>query len=97
MTDNDKQTELPTNIDKIADQIIDDLDLRDQVNMAHLPPSELEIIEKVLSRYIAQKLKEDNFYGNAEKYASSEANETMEVVKKVWDRLRETHKVRVIK
>jgi hypothetical protein len=97
MTDNDKQTELPTNIDDIADQIIDDLNLRERVNMAHLPISELEIIEKVLSRYIAQKLQEDNFYGNAEKYASSEAVETMEVVKRVWERLRETHKLRVIK
>jgi hypothetical protein len=65
------------NIDDIADQIINDLDLRDRVNMAHLPSSELEIIEKVLSRYIAQKLQEDNFYGNADKYASSEAHETM--------------------
>ena len=69
--------------DDIADQIINDLDLRDQVNMAHLPSSELEIIEKVLARNIVQKLQEDNFYGDAEKYASSEAHETMAVVKLV--------------
>jgi hypothetical protein len=85
------------NIDDIADQIIDVLDLRDRVNMAHLPPSELEIIEKVLSRYIAQKLQDDKFYGNAEKYALSEAHETMEVVKLVWEKLRGTHKLRVAK
>jgi len=57
------------NIDDIADQSIDDLNLRDRVDMVHLPPAEMEIIEKVLARYIVQKLQEDNFYGNADEYA----------------------------
>ena len=64
--------------------------------MAHLLSSEQEIIEKLLARYIVEKLKEESFYGDAEKYALDEADEIIEVVERVWERLRETHQLRVV-
>jgi predicted P-loop ATPase len=84
------------NLDDIADQIIGDLDLREQVNMANMAYSDLDGIETVLAHYIAIKLKEDKCYGDANEVASHEAQETMEIVKRGWERLKEKHRLRVV-
>ena len=83
-------------LDGIAAEIIDTLDLNERVRLANLPASELKIIEKVLARYLAERLKDENLPGMDE-YASGEAREVFEIVRTVWERLRETHKMRVVK
>lgn len=80
----------------IAAQIIAELDLNERVCLAKLPASELEIIQKVLARYLAEKLKEDGFYGNTEEHATEDAYEAMEIVERFCERLRETHKLRIV-
>ena len=84
------------NLDDIATQIIYTLDLNERVRLANMPESDLEIIEKVLARYLAERLKDTNLPGMDE-YASGEAKQVMEIVNGVWDRLRETHKIRIVK
>lgn len=83
-------------LDDIAAQIIDGLDLNERVCMSNLPASEIEIVEKVLARYLAERLEDVNLPGMDE-YASGEAHEVIEIVRAVWERLRETHKLRVVK
>lgn len=81
--------------DAIADQVIKDLNLNERVSTANLPSFELEIVEKVLERYIADRLKDIDCYAiNDQK---SESPEAIEIVQKVWDRLKETHRLRVVK
>lgn len=80
-------------IDDIADEIISDLDLNERLRLAILPGSELETVEILLTLYTSGKLRTDNSYGHIEKYALGET-EDMEIVKSVWERLRETHQLR---
>jgi ribosomal protein S13 len=77
-------------LDDIAAQIIDDLDLDERVRMANLPASEIEIVEKVLARYRIERLQNANLYSVD---ASGKAKENVE---KVWERLREMHRLRVV-
>jgi len=82
-------------MDSIVDQVIKDLNLNERVSTANLPSFELEIVEKVLERYIADRLKDIDCYAiNDHK---SESPEAIEIVQKVWDRLKETHRLRVVK
>ena len=83
-------------LEDIASQIIDDLNFNERVRLANLPPSELEIVEILLNHYIIQKLREINL-SHTDEYASGEVHEAMKVVKKVWESLRDTHKLRVVK
>ena len=80
-------------IDDIADEIISDLDLNERLRLANLPGSELETVEILLPLYTSGILRADNSYGHIEKYALGET-EAMEIVKSVWERLRETHHLR---
>ena len=41
-------------MDDIAEQIIADLDLKERVRPANLPESEIEAVDKVLERYLAE-------------------------------------------
>jgi HEPN domain-containing protein len=84
------------NTKDIAAQIIDTLDLNERVRLANLPVSDFEIIEKVLARYLAERLKDENF-PDMDEYASGEAHEVMKIVKMVWEGLRETHRLRIVK
>ena len=84
------------NLDDIAAQIIDTLDLNERVRLANMPASELEIVEKVLARYLAERLK-DTRLPDMDEYASGEAKQVMEIVERVRDMLMETHKIRVVK
>jgi len=85
------------NLDDIADQIIYGLDLNERVRLANMPESEFCIFESLLARYIAIKLKEDMCHGDAEEVASNEAHKTMGIVKRVWEKLWETHRIRAVK
>jgi len=81
-------------IDAIVDQVIEDLDLRDRVNTANLQSIEVEIIEKVLEHYVSERLKDIDCYAIDDHNKSPEA---IDILKRVWERLRETHKLRVVK
>jgi len=82
-------------IDTIVDQVIEDLDLIDRVNTANLQSIEIEILEKVLEHYIAERLKDIDCYVIND-HNSDEAPEAIEIVKRVWERLGETHKLRIV-
>ena len=84
------------NLDEIADQIIEGFDLNERVRIANMPSSDLEIVEAVLADYVVEKVREI-CHEHIDEYASGEMLESMEIVKRVWERLRETHKLKVVK
>ena len=83
-------------LDTIVDQVIEDLDLNERVRMANWLEPELDIVEKVVARCLAEELREAGF-PCTDQYASGEAHETMKIVKAVWAKLQETHRLRVVK
>ena len=72
---------MASDINMVVGQIIGDLDLNERVRLANLPEDEVEIVEKVLERYLSERLHD----------AAGENRETTKIVRTVWDKLRNTH------
>ena len=82
----------PSIVDEIADQIIEDLSLDERVTMANLEDDQIKFINKLLAEYIQVKTKKW-----AAKQADPDPLEAEAIVKKIWNRLRETHRLRIVK
>jgi ribosomal protein S13 len=82
----------PSIIDEIADQIIEDLSLNERVTMANLEDDQIKFINKLLAEYIQVKTK---------KWAAKKPNpDTLEaeaIIKEIWKRLQESHRLRIVK
>jgi hypothetical protein len=91
----------PRSVDEVVDQIIADFSLRDKVETANLAEEDLYIIKAVLGIYVGEKV--DEWLINNELHSdlsndlidAAEASKT--ILEKIWERLRETHRLRVIK
>ncbi len=79
-------------IDEIVNQVIGDLSLENRVTLANLEDDQIEFINKVVADYIQNKLNEQSIEQEETDIAEPEA-----IVKEVWNRLRESHKLRVVK
>jgi len=92
-------------VDEVVDDIIDQLNLRDQVNTAYLSEEDLAILQAILTRYIGEKLDEwsvnDELYRDCLRVSGDEsldmANAATVILKELWDRLNDTHRLRVVK
>jgi ribosomal protein S13 len=82
----------PSIVNEIADQIIADLSLDERVTMANLEDDQIEFINKLLAEYIQSKTKQW-----AAKQADPDTLEAEAIVKEIWNRLRETHRLRIVK
>lgn len=82
----------PTTVDEIADQVIDDLSLNERVTMANLEDDQIAFINKLLTEYIRSKSKKW-----AAKQREPDTWEPEAIVKEIWNRLRETHRLRIVK
>lgn len=82
----------PSIVDDIADQIIEALSLNERVTMANLEDDQIEFINKLLAEYIQTKTKQW-----AAKQADPYTRETEAIIKEIWNRLRETHRLRIVK
>jgi hypothetical protein len=89
---NQTKNNIPKSVAEIVDQVIDDLSLEDRVTMANLEDDQIEFINKLIADYIQTKLNERSIKQKEEDLTEPEA-----IVKEVWNRLRETHKLRVVK
>ena len=81
----------PSIIDEIADQIIEDLSLNERVTMANLEDDQIEFINKLLAEYIQSKTKQ-----LATKHADPDTLEAEAIIKEIWNRLRESHRIRIV-
>jgi hypothetical protein len=82
---------IPDAVAEIVNQVIDDLSLEDRVAIANLEDDQIEFINKLLVGYIQNKLSELSIRQNDEDLTEPEA-----IVKEVWNRLRVTHKLRIV-
>jgi hypothetical protein len=96
---------LPQNVNQAVDRLIHELPLNEKTMVANLTVGELGSLQKTLGRYIREKF--GLMIGNTGLMAScrfvskkgvhSESEASMVIIKKLWDQLKKTHKLRVIK
>jgi len=72
-------------IDKIIEEIISELPLGEKVSMAHMDKEAVEVLQSVFDLSIKNKI------------GSEHEEEYTVIMKALWERLQETHKLRVIK
>jgi hypothetical protein len=96
---------LPQNVNQAVEVLIHELPLKEKIIVANLTFAELGSLQKTLGRYISEKF--GLMIGNTELMAScrfvskkgvhSESEASAVIINKLWDQLRKTHKLRVIK
>lgn len=97
--------ELPRNIQEAVVEIIDGMTLKDRAAMANLTEGELAPLQLNLGMYIRQQLPQwftsESFKKSCEAAAQEEgldaSNTPMVIIKKVWNHLKATHRLRVVK
>ena len=85
----------PQTVDKAADVIIETLDLEERIRISNLPNSDVKFLQMILGQYTEKQL---------EKYYIDETYQDLDgpygpanVIERVWEKLRETHRMRVVK
>jgi hypothetical protein len=89
---NQTDNNISDTVAEIVDLVIDDLSLEERVTISKLEDDQIEFINKLLAGYIQNKLEERSI-----KQTETDLTEPEAIVKEVWNRLRETHKLRVVK
>jgi hypothetical protein len=96
---------LPQTVEEAVDQIIAEMHIRDRTLIAALSEDDLFILEQILGIYIKQKLDEwavnEQLLGSCRELADddnlNESDAAGIIIKELWKKLRETHKLRVVK
>ena len=101
----DKLPVLPKTVDEAVDQIITEMPLKDRVYMANIKKEELQSLNLSLGIYIRDKLiKMDVNRELLESCIAVSGNDNLNenysafiIMEKLWEKLQETHQLRVIK
>jgi hypothetical protein len=96
--------DMPKTVDEAAQDIIGDMDLRNKVSLANLTENELIPIQLSLGMYIKEKLKiwsvnkqlEESCIQACREEGLDESNPAMVIVKRIWERLKKTYKLRIV-
>ena len=101
----DKLPVLPKTVDEAVDQIIADMPLQDKVIMANIKKEELQSLNLTLGIFIRNQLLQKDV--NRELFEScivvsgndnlNDINAAFLIIEKLWEKLRETHRLRVVK
>ena len=96
---------LPRTVEEAVERLIAEIPLKDKVHIAHMKEEELELLYFSTGLYIINTFKISN--GNSEllnscrKLAGNDSlhedSATALIIKELWKRLRETHRLKVIK
>ena len=96
----------PNTVDQVVNEIIAELPLEARVSTANLDENEFRVVELTLERFIRDRLDKMDVAVNKklmedclEKAGQSldEVDAAAVILKVLWNRLRETHRLRVIK
>jgi len=96
---------MPVTVQQVVDEIIAELPLTDRIALANLDDEKIHVLELTLELYIQKKLDEwipnQELLESCRKYAEQESIEASNapsiIVRLLWEKLRETHRLRVIK
>ena len=103
---NQSDNNSPKTVDQVVDEIIADLTLAEKVGTADLNEDEFRVLELALGKYIRHKLDQVDFGVNTElmKDCLAKSGESLNevdaatvILKELCNRLRETHRLRVVK
>ena len=87
--------DIPQTVDEAADEIIETLDLEERVRISNLPKSDVKFLQMTLGLYTEKQLEK---YYIDEKYQDlDDSYGPANVIERVWERLRETHMLRMVK
>ena len=96
---------LPRNVDEAVERLIRELSLKDKTNIANMTETELMTLEFTLGTYIDNEF--GIYTGNRElrfssKLLSGDVHLDPDyvsplIIKELWKRLRESHKLRIVK
>jgi len=79
-----KRQSLIDTLYQIADEIISKVPLKERVSLANMKREDIEVLQTVFDLYVRDKIEsEDMEYEN--------------IMNKIWNRLQETHRLRVVK
>ena len=93
-------------VDQVVDDIIADLTLAERVGTADLGENEIRVLELTLGKYIRYRLDQKDVSVDKKlmKDCISKSGKSMNEVdaatvifKEIWNKLRETHRLRIIK
>lgn len=96
--------QLPTSVDGIVSLLLTEMSLKDRVIVANMKETHLKLLQPTLGRHIQMRL--DYWRQSAIPFVAfekieKEANDTDDIptliVKKVWNKLRTTHRLRIVK
>ena len=94
-----KESEMPDirtdSLDDAADEIIETLDLDERVRISNLLRSELKFLQMVLGLYTEKQL--ENYYIDETYQDPDGPYWAANVIERVWEKLRETHRLRAVK
>jgi len=80
-----KEHSQTNDIEQIVDEIISELPLGEKVSMANMDKEDIDVLQSIFDLYIKNKI------------GSEHEEEYTVIMKALWERLQETHKLRVIK
>jgi len=73
-------------IDQIIDEIISELPLKERTDIAYMNKEDAEILQQTFDLYVRHKID-----------SKTEDDEYSDIMNKLWERLRETHRLRIVK
>ena len=79
-----KRQSLIDTLYQIVDEIISEMPLKERVSLANMKREDIEALQSVFDLYVRDKIE-------------SEDMENENIMNKIWNRLRETHTLRVVK
>jgi len=92
-------------VDEAVEQILAEFPFRDQVETANMTEQDLAIFQAVLAKYIGEKLDEwsvskelyEDCLNQADDGLLNEADASTVILRELWNRLPETHRLRIVK
>ena len=96
----------PNTIDAVVEEIIAELTLAEKVSAADLDENEFRVLELIMGKLIRYKLDQKDVAVNKELMRDclaksgkslNEVDAATVILKELWNRLRETHRLRVVK
>jgi len=79
-----KRPSLIDTLYQFVDEIISEMPLKERVSLANMKREDVEVLQSVFDLYVRDKIE-------------SEDMENENIMNKIWNRIRETHRLRVVK
>lgn len=88
MTDKLDQEDIET----LITELLDKMPLEDRVNIANLSDDDIHVLESIMCKHLKSRYSQLSMEESME-----DTEEAQAILKEVWKRLKETHRLRVVK